>query len=97
MEAKAARDKARMRTPALTSPWPGPDLMSRGRGPSRSPSPSPSLSPSPTPYQARLAAVLEEKEAQLAEMSKSEQSPVHLKDLPPRPPAAGLVSSRVRP
>ena len=89
MEAKAARDKARMRTPALTSPWPGPDLMSRGRGPS--------LSPSPTPYQARLAAVLEEKEAQLAEMSKSEQSPVHLKHLPPRPPAAGLVSSRVRP
>ena len=89
MEAKAARDKARMRTPALTWPWPGPDLMSRGRGPSRS--------PSPTPYQARLAAVLEEKEAQLAEMSKSEQSPLHLKDLPPRPPAAGLVSSRVRP
>ena len=93
MEAKAARDKARMRTPALTSPWPGPDLMSRGRGPSRSPSPS--LSPSPTPYQARLAAVLEEKEAQLAEMSKSEQSPMHPKDLPPRPPAAGLASSRV--
>ena len=89
MEAKAARDKARMRTPALTSPWPGPDLMSRGRGPSRS--------PSPTPHQARLAAVLEEKEAKLAAMSKPEQSPLHLKDLPPRPPAAGLVSTRVRP
>jgi hypothetical protein len=40
--------------------------------------------------------MLEEKEARLAAVSKPERSPLHLKQLPPRPPAAGLVSTRVR-